>query len=291
MRHIVLYLTLLASFWSFAFNTQAQDSVNHGPALKIEDVDQVAKDILDLFDSSSEKYSVSDGLNLAFYIIRTFAVAGTYDLSGEDLKALVNTFEELTNERLREEVHFILNSIKLIKFREINGLPTAIFTTVSPNGIRYPINDVRPDSSVKEIKDLVIANGASISFDRVNGPNDRELLRTFVLEKIKIFPIPKGWLDALNQINPSIDENIRAYLKYKEDKENGPHPLLMGFNGFTLNVSTTTLFGDMELNFVKGYSLPNLGTGGLRGENSEALPGFMLELKGGILKIRVSLDQ
>lgn len=274
-----------------ALKSYAQESTLHGPPLVLENVDEVANDILDLFEGSSEKYPVADGLSLAFYILRTFAVAGSYDLAQKDLLALVATFEELTGERLREEVHFILNSIELIKFREVNGLPRAQFFTTLPTGIRYPINEVRADSSVKEIKDLVIANGATITFDRVNGPNDRQLLRDFVLEKIKIFPLPKGWLDALNQINPAIDESIKSYLAFKEGRESGPHPLLMGFQGFTLNVATSTIFKDMTLEFVKGYSLPGLGVKGMRVGSEAALPGFLLELKGGILKIRVSLDQ
>ena len=36
---------------------QAQESELHGPPLKIENVDQVARDILDLYDASSEQHS------------------------------------------------------------------------------------------------------------------------------------------------------------------------------------------------------------------------------------------
>ncbi|PJA08336.1 MAG: hypothetical protein COX70_03960, partial [Flavobacteriales bacterium CG_4_10_14_0_2_um_filter_32_8] len=79
------------------------ESTLYGPPLVLENPDLVASQILDLYESSSEKYGVGDGLALAFYIIRTFCVAGKYDLSGDDLKALVSTFEELVGEKLREE--------------------------------------------------------------------------------------------------------------------------------------------------------------------------------------------
>ncbi len=269
----------------------ASQSQLHGPELVLENPDLVAHQILDLFESSSEEYSVGDGLALAFYIIRTFTVAGEYDLSGEDLRALVKSFETLVGEELRAEVHFVINAIDLIKFRTIDSLPTAQFFTVDPAGIVFPINEVRADSSVKEIQNVVIANGASISFDRVNGPGDRANLRDFALDKLTIRPLPAGWFDAFNQIHPKVESNVESYILAKEKTPQGPHPLKLGFKGFTLNVKTSTVFKDMALNFTMGYSLPEIGVGGIRSEGGTPLPSFLLELKSGVLKIRVSLDQ
>lgn len=291
MRKMLISFLISISYLSLAPTTQASQSQLHGPELVLENPEQVAGQILDLFESSSEVYSVGDGLALALYIIRTFNVAGSYDLSGEDLRALVKSFETLVGESLREEVHFIINGIKLIKFREIDGLPTAQFFTVDPSGIVYPINEIRENSSVKEIKNLVISNGASISFDRVNGPGDRKRLRDFTLDKLTIFPLPAGWFDAFNQIHPKVEANVESYILAKEQVPEGPHPLRLGFKGFTLNVKTSTVFKDMALAFTGGYSLPSIGVGGLRGEGVEPLPSFLLELKSGVLKIRVSLDQ
>lgn len=269
----------------------AAESQLHGPELVLENPDLVAHQILDLFESSTEVYSVGDGLALALYIIRTFTVAGEYDLSGKDLRALVTSFETLVGEKLREEVHLIINEIELIKFRNIDGLPTAQFFTTSPGGIVFPINEVRKDSSVKEIQDVVISNGASISFDRVNGPGDRKKLRDFALDKLTIFPLPSGWFDAFNQIHPEVEANVEDYILAKEQTPEGPHPLHLGFKGFTLNVKTSTIFKDMALSFTQGYSLPEIGVGGLRQEGANPLPSFLLELKSKALKIRVSLDQ
>ncbi len=291
MRKIFLSILISVSCLSFGPVSQAAQSQLHGPDLVLENPEQVAQQILDLYESSTEEYSVGDGLALALYIIRTFNVAGNYDLSGEDLRALVKTFETLVGESLREEVHFIINGIELIKFRVKDGLPTTEFITTTPEGIVFPINEVRTDSSVKEIQNLVIKNGASISFDRVNGPGDRQRLRDFALDKLTIFPLPAGWFDAFNQIHPLVEANVENYILAKEQTPQGPHPLHLGFKGFTLNVKTSTVFKDMALDFTTGYSLPSMGVGGLRSAGTQPLPSFLLELKSGVLKIRVSLDQ
>ncbi len=264
---------------------EAQTTIFGNVGLSEAQMKKVALNILTIANNMSSDYEVADGITLTSYILRYFAEIGEYEIAYRDIMILVEAFEKLTNSAVGPEVRDILDQTLKVRFGKRNGLYFAQFFAKNPlKGIIIPIEEVSedPESSLREIKHVTIAEGAVLSFEDVDTQAEREHVRNFIKKPVKLLGVIDGVLNALNQVYPPLKGMIDFYL---EDPEQSVAPLIIGMKGVSVDVATSTVFDDITFDFNEAYALPNFRQG------EDALPSFVLGGKSKLLRLKVSIDQ
>lgn len=263
----------------------AQTTVFGEVGLTDEQMRRVALNILEVANGMTDEYEVADGLVLTCYILRYFAEIGEYEIANRDIMILVEAFENMTKTSVGPEVREILDQTLKIRFGKKQGKYYAQFFAKNPlRGIVIPINEVSedPDSSLREIRFVLIKDGAEFNFEEVDTVSEKDQVREFIKTRIKLLGVIDGILDALNQIFDPIKVVIDAYL---EDPAQKVAPLIIGMKGVSVEVDTSTVFEDITFEFNEAYAFPNIKKG------EEPLPSFVLGAKSKLLKLKVSVDQ
>lgn len=263
----------------------AQTQILGEVGLNSEQMRKVAKNILMVANAITDEYEVADGLNLAMYVLRYFAEIGEYELAQKDILILVRAFEKLSGQEVGEEVDSILTQISKIRFGKREGKYfSQIFSLRPSSGIRIPINELSedPKSSVKEIREVVLLEGATLTFDEVDSANDKKKVREFIKTPIRVLGVIEALASSLNQIHSGIIDNIDDYL----EREDIITPaMIIGMEGIYVDVVTDTILKDIQFNFNQAISLPKLT------EDGNPLPSFVLGAKAKLLNLKVSVDQ
>jgi|GEM_PF-1791312 len=253
--------------------------------LNNEQMRKVAKNILMVANAITEEYEVADGLNLVMYVLRYFAEIGEYELAQKDILILVRAFEKLSDTKIEEEVEAILLQISKIRFGKKEGKYFSQIYSLRPSeGVIIPINEASedPNSSVKEIKEVVIMEGATLTFDEVDTANDKKVVKEFIKKRVKVLGVIDALASSLNQIHPGIIENIDDYL----EREDILTPaLIIGMDGIYVDVVTDTILKDIQFDFNQAVTLPKIT------EDGNPLPSFVFGAKAKLLNLKVSVDQ
>ncbi len=266
-------------------NFKAQTTVFGDVGLTDEQMRRVALSILTVANGMTDEYEVADGLVLTCYILRYFAEIGEYEIAYKDIMILVEAFEEMTKSSVGEEVRDILNQTLKIRFGKKEGRYYAKFFAKNPmKGIIIPINEVSedPESSLREIRHILVVDGAELNFEEVDTMAEKDRVRAFVKTKIKLLGVIDGILDALNQVYDPLKYTIDSYL---EDPTQKVPALIIGMKGVSVDVDTSTVFEDIIFDFNEAYAFPNIKKG------DEPIPSFVLGGKSKLLKLKVSVDQ
>lgn len=246
--------------------------------LSDEELRVIAQNIFNLMKSISEEYYISDGLTLTTYILRYMAEIGEYELAYKELMALVKGFENLQGKEFDEEIYVVLEQIRKIKFGTRNGKYFAKFFSKSEKGIRYDIfqkNEEDEDSSLTEIKYLVIEDGAEFYFDEVDKPKEKQELVKWVKKEYKFKLFGKYMFH----------EDIPKYINGYFDLETPANAMKVEYKDVWVKVGTSTFFKDMKLKFKDGYVLPGFRKG------EKPIPSFLLRLQAKLVKVKTSVDQ
>jgi len=245
--------------------------------LSDEELRVIAENIFNLMKSISEEYYISDGLTLATYILRYMAEIGEYELVYKDMMALVKAFEKLQEKEFDESIYSILEQIRKIQFGTRKGKLFVKIFSKSQGGIVHQINELNEDeeSSLKEIKFLVVENGAEMYFDEVDTKKEKEELVKWVKKKYKIKTFGKYMFH----------EDIPKYIAGYFDLETPANAMKIDYQNFYVRVKTDTIFKDMDLKFKDGYVLPGFRKG------EKPIPSFLLRLGAKLVKVKTSVDQ
>ena len=264
---------------------EAQTTIFGDVGLTDEQMRRVALNILEIANGMTKEYVVADGLVLTCYILRYFAEIGEYELAFRDIMILVDAFENLTKTNVGVEVRDILEQTLKIRFGKREGKYFAKFYAKNPlKGIVIPINEVSedPESSLREIRFVLIKDGAELNFEEVDTVAEKDKVRGFIKTRIKLLGVIDGVVDALNQIHEPLLSVVDSYL---EDPSQKVPPLIVGMKGVSVEVDTTTLFEDITFDFNEAYAFPSIEKEG------RALPSFVLGGVSNLLKLKVSIDQ
>lgn len=245
--------------------------------LSDEELRVIAENIFNLMKSISEEYYISDGLTLATYIMRYMAEIGEYELVYKDMMALVKAFEKLQEKEFDEAIYSVLEQIRKIKFGTRKGKLFVKLFSKAKDGIIHHINEVNEEegSSLKEIKFLVVEDGAELYFDEVDTQKEREELVKWVKKKYKF----KTFGQYL--FHEDIPKHIEGYF----DLETPAKAMKIDYKDVYVKVGTDTIFKDMNLKFKDGYVLPGFRKG------EKPIPSFLLRLGAKLVKVKTSVDQ
>jgi hypothetical protein len=255
--------------------------------LDSEQMKKVALNIYRVANGITDDFPVADGAATAMYILRYFAEIGEYEIAQKDILKLVETFENLINEKVDGEGLAIINQIRKIKFGRRDGKYFSQFYSVQPaRGIVIDINEVSDDprSSVKEIERFVMEEGSVLYFDEVDTAAEKKRVREFIKNPIKLLGVVQldSVREALYQVHPDIIEGIDDYLEWEE----APAPvMIVDIEKMYVTVDTSTLFKQIKFEFNKAYTLPGINIDG------DAAPSLVLGAKAKLLNLKVSIDQ
>lgn len=249
--------------------------------LGLEDYRAVAKMILDVQKSMTEEYAVGDGLTLVSYILKTFADIGDYDLSRDEILAMIGIFEKLTSLPVPEEAMEILHQIDFLRFSKINGQKTVEIRTLDPAGIK-----IVPEASEEEgggsldIEYILLQNGSRIAFIEMTHSTQKQEIIEFMKDAFKVPLLPTRWFKKFNQITPGVSSAVGGYLQQKRDAM----PLKLGLTGMVMRVDTQSVLGMENFEFQEAYTTPGLTN------STRALPSFHLWMKSRTLKVKSSIE-
>lgn len=249
--------------------------------LGLEDYRAVARMIIAVQKSMTEQYSVGDGLTLVSYILKTFADIGDYDLSRDEILAMIAIFEKLTSQPVPPDAMDIIHQIDYLRFSKINGLKTVEIRTIDPLGIKIlPEPSEDPSTQDLEIESIKIKNSAKISFVEVLDSSGKQEMIEFLKEAFKLPFLPTSWFKKFNQITPGVSSAIVPYLQEKRDAM----PLKLSLSGLVMRVDTQSVLGVENFEFKEIYTTPGLIHLG------QTLPSFHLWMKSPTLKVKSSLE-
>ncbi len=243
------------------------------------DYRRVAEGMFKVREALTHKYSLADNLTLGMYVLRYLSDLGPYEVAKKDIMALVEGLEQLTGEPFDPDFKALLQQIERVRFGERKGVKYVKIFTVNPEGIRVPMATLAVGSTDKnQVKFIMIKNKSQIYFSDLVGEKNDQWLKEFILKKVRFFFFA---IKSLNQIHPSLLENIASYIK-------GGRPvptLMMEFEGIYARVATSTLFKDVDFYIKRAVAMPGISNG------QEGLPSFVLEARGKLLQAKVSIDR
>lgn len=276
-----LLLTLSLSFSA----VMADESTAHGPiGMRPEKLQVVAKNIFNMTQVMTEKYLVADAIGLSFYIMRYMAEIGEYTLVNKDVNLLVTAFEKLMKKEVTKETKDFLAQVSSFDFGVRRGkFFTRVNTFNEKEGAVIPINKVSedPDSSVEEIVEVRLKNGAEFYFNEIDSSNALSELKTFVTEKVRVL-IP-GLSKSLNQVHEDLRKSVSSYVAKSSRPAN---PLNIEIHGLSVLVKTSTILKDINFEFERSVFMPGIVT-----ESEEPVPSLMMYAKSGLLRLKTTIDQ
>ncbi len=253
--------------------------------LSTEEMRVVATNIYRVANAMTDEYEVADGLSLSMYVLRYLAEIGEYEIAYKDIMILVKAFEKYTGQSVSEEVYNILEQVSKIRFGKREGRYFSQFFSKKPSvGIIIPIEERSedPDSSLKEIKRVVVVDGSLITFNDVDTEAEKKQVRDFIKTPVKILNVLEKIVEALYQVHGDLIEGVDDYLEWQE----GPAPaMILGMQGISVEVATRTLFNDITFDFKEAYTFPGIRLGNI------PVPSFALGGKAKLLNLKVSVDQ
>jgi hypothetical protein len=250
-----------------------------------EQMKKVAENILFVANSMTDEFYVADGLTLSMYILRYLAEIGEYEISYKDIMVLVNAFEKLSGRSVGDDVLRVLEQVRKIRFGKKNGNYFSQFFAKNPaRGIVINIDEPGsdPDGSLKRIDKVTILEGSVLSFNEIDSASEKKHVRDFIKTPIKILGVIEAVVDALYQIHPAIIDTIDDYLEWSEFPA---PPMMIDMQGISVDVETSTLFGDINFKFSRAYAFPAMKN------NQGNVPTFVLDGKAKLLRLKVSVDQ
>ena len=250
-----------------------------------EQMKKVAENILFVANAMTDEFYVADGLTLSMYILRYLAEIGEYEISYKDIMVLVNAFEKLSGRSVGEEVLTILEQVRKIRFGKKDGNYFSQFFAKNPaRGIIINIDEpgTDPNGSLKRIDKVTIVEGSTLSFNEVDTASEKKHVREFIKTPIKILGVIEAIVDALYQVHPAIIDTVDDYLEWSEYPA---PPMMIDMQGISIDVETSTLFGDINFKFNRAYAFPAM-------KNTQGnVPTFVLDGKAKLLRLKVSVDQ
>jgi hypothetical protein len=251
------------------------------PELGLDDYEAVARTMIEVQKSMTEKYEVGDSLTFSAYILKTFADIGDYEITQKEILSLVDVFEKLTDLKTPVEVIKILENIEKLSFRKKGLYVSVIFHTIHPTGYVMEIysEDNAPENENLEIEHFKIHDKSEIKFHVIDDHRSRESFIDFLEDSFKIPLLPSKWFSSLNQVHPDVEGQAQRYLH--ENREAKALKLVM--KGFELRVATSTLFNTIDFEIQEAFTTPGLT------KNEIPLPSFHLWMQQNLLKVRASV--
>lgn len=250
-----------------------------------EQMKKVAENILFVANAMTDEFYVADGLTLSMYILRYLAEIGEYEISYKDIMVLVNAFEKLSGRSVGEDVLGVLEQVRKIRFGKKDGQYFSQFFAKNPaRGIIINIDEPGsdPNGSLKRIDKVTVLDGSVLSFNEVDTESEKKHVREFIKTPIKILGVIEAIVNALYQIHPGIIDTVDDYLQWTEYPA---PPMMIDMQGISVDVETTTLFGDINFKFNRAYAFPAM-------KNAQGnVPTFVLDGKAKLLRLKVSVDQ
>lgn len=242
-----------------------------------DDYNRVGENMFRVQQALNSKYTLADNISLGLFVLRFLADLGDYVVPHEDIMALIAEGERLLGEPLDPDFVSIMNQIEKIRFGERKGEKYVKIYTKDPKGIIYDINEPG-DGALKEIKHFELKNEARIFFKDIKSKKEKKWLRRFVSRKVRFFFIA---VSALNQIFEPIRSNIKEYIRSVKPVD----PLSLRFEGLYIKVVTSTILGTINFKMKKAVAMPGMSDG------KELLPPLVAEIRSGLVRVKVSIDQ
>ncbi len=296
--------TLLMTFAFVSFAAHAQQSTlthfeenNHllqdrgevvlERELGLDDYEKVARLILHVQRSMSDKFTVGDSLTLSLYIMHVFAQIGDYRLTQDEILDLMDVFIRLTKLEIPETVREVIDQIASLDFATREGKLSVIMNTVSPTGFYVPVGveedqiGVTATKPTKKGLDFVhIPHRTTIYFQELSTIAHKTEITDFMKEQFKFPLLPSSWFSSMNQIYPKTASSISSYLS----RETLAKPLKISFKGPRVTVDAGALLGILDLEFQDAYLTP-----GLKDNQNLPLPSFHIWARQRLIKIKTSL--
>ena len=299
MKKILIFTITLFSFASQAQNSalthfeennhlmQDRGEVVLERELGLDDYEKVARLIVHVQRSMSEKFSVGDSLTLSLYIMHVFAQIGDYRLTQDEVLDLMDVFIRLTKLEIPETVREVIDQIASLDFATREGKLSVVLNTVSPAGFYVPVGDEEDQVGVtanrpanKGLDFVHIPHRTTIYFQELSTSAHKTEITDFMKESFKLPLLPSSWFSDMNQIYPKTAASIPSYL----NRETLARPLKISFKGPRIRVDAGTLLGDLDLEFQNAYLTP-----GLKDKDGLPLPSFHIWARQGLIKIKTSL--
>jgi len=246
----------------------------------------IVKNLKDKAKSFSSQFKLSDGLNLGIQGLNFLAGIGEYEIAQKDIRSLVKLFKQTYQLRMSSEVNSAIDQLAKIRFGRKKGKAYAQFFALNPErGIEWSINNVStdPDSKLKEVRKLIIKDGAEIYFDEINRVGQSKMAKAFVEKNNpfwgevisgneELFRIDKNLLNQLDPLLMSLNE------KYP--------PLWLDMKNIFLEVDTDSFLGKIDFELTAGMALPLIPA-----KNKERVSSLVIGGEGKFLQLRASIDQ
>ena len=253
----------------------------------LENREEVIEVLFKLSRNISDEYFVSDGMSMTMYLLRYMADIGEYELVNRDISKLIESIEDLIDEKFDPFVWDMIKQIRKIRFGKMQGkLAVEIYPFNEKEGVVLALNKPGEgeDSALKEIKHIRIKNKARIYFTPITKQVHYEELEDLVKKKFKILGFIGAKKDSLNLIHSDLVKNYDQH--FEKDKEDIVTPLLFDFDGIEVVVETNTFLKQMSFDFKQCAALP-----GMRTEQGDPVPSFIMTGKTGPLRMKTTIDE
>jgi hypothetical protein len=244
----------------------------------------LATKILNVADTMTEEFKLSDSISLSLYSLKYFSEIGEYEVEGQDILKLVKGFLKLSRKSLPSEIWKLIHQVKRIKFGKKNGHHYVQIFSKKKVGIIYKVNEylaAEDDKTGTYIKSLIIKNGAEIYFKDVETPDQYLALAEYVRQDSNALNIPMNWYQQLNTVNKEVKKNIVFYLNL----DSLINPLSIKMKGIKISMKTNSIFKSLVFDIVKAHTLPGMTDGEV------PLPSTIFKAKTKLLNLKLTVDQ